>query len=62
MNIGKSVNDSVKNSIHADIHRFMRESIFETMLDVIKGRAANLGIELIVPVRDSVPNPINIII
>ena len=33
MDIGNKVKDSVKIAIHVDVHRFTRDSVFETMLD-----------------------------
>ena len=59
MNIGKPVSASVRNSIHVDVHRFTRDSVFETILDSLLSPLRN---EIRIPVRDSVPNPINIII
>lgn len=59
MNIGNKVKGSIKIAIHVDVHRFTRDSVFETMLNAIRSPLRN---EIRIPVRDSVPNPINIII
>lgn len=57
--LGKPVKGSVRNSIHIDVHRFMRDSTFETMLDSFRSPLRNV---IRIPVRDRVANPINIII
>lgn len=57
MNIGKPVKDSVRVSIHIDVHTFTRNSIFETMLDSFRSPLRNV---IRIPVRDRVANTTNI--
>ena len=59
MNIGKEINYRLNHATFHNVYKPTRELIFETMWGEIRSPLRKI---IKIPVRDSVPNPINIII